>query len=60
MTILIELVSSSGEIDHEPAEDLQRFQRDETQEWLKIVALFWTYKIPMNLPLLYIQKGTRC
>ena len=34
---------SPDEIDHDTAEDLQRFIRNENQNGLKITTLGWTY-----------------
>ena len=50
----------SSEIDHDKAEDLQRFLRNQNKKWLQILAPCWPYRIPQFCPYLYIKWGMGC
>ena len=52
------LFMSLGEIDHDMAEDLQRFLRDQNEKWEKITVLCWLSRIPTKSALLYIVRVT--
>ena len=46
---------SSGEIDHGPAEDLQRYIENQDQKWLTITTPSWEYQPLSNSP--YTSSG---
>ena len=48
--------TSSQEVDHDMAEDLLRFLRNQNQKWLKITTPGWTYQTPRNSLMLYIEQ----
>ena len=47
------LFISTGEVDHDMAEDLQRLKRNQNYKWLKITALNCAYRTLTYLPLIY-------
>ena len=49
---------SSCDIDHDMAEDFQRFLKDKDQKWLKVTTPSLAYLAPTNSPMLYIEWGT--
>ena len=45
-------------MDQDTAEDIQRFLRDQNQKWFKFSVQCWTYRMPTNSSLLYIERWT--
>ena len=40
---------SLGEVDHDVAEDFSSFLNDLDHRWLKVIALFWSYRVSTKL-----------
>ena len=52
------LYISLDEIEHDTAEDLQRFWRSQYQNWLKVTTPGWTSQTHTNSLMLYIEWKT--
>ena len=52
------LFISSGKIGHDTAEELRSFLNDKGHRWLKVEAPCLSYRLPIKLTFLYIERGT--